>query len=155
MNITQEDYKSKDNNTEIYSVIVDPLQTVGFFQKAFRYTVNKKPTLLDTDSYHLRYVLGKEELEEYVDACKDKNKVEVLDALCDQMYILLGTVISHGFQDVFWDAFQEVHSSNMSKLDDNGEPIINGKNGVYDGSRPTGKILKSSNFRNPNLNKFI
>lgn len=41
-------------------------------------------------------------------------------------------------------AFNEVHSSNMSKLDDNGKPVL----------RSDGKILKGPNYRPPRLEKF-
>jgi hypothetical protein len=43
----------------------------------------------------------------------------------------------------------------MSKLDKHGKPVINGQNGVYDNTRPMGKILKSNLFSEPNLKQFI
>ena len=86
------------------------------FQRAYNSTRNSKPTLISEDDYVLRYKLGKEELIEYFDACKDGDLIEVADALADQLYILLGTMISHGMQDVIEDIFDEVHRSNMSKL---------------------------------------
>jgi len=95
-----------------------------------------------------------EENEEYLDSCQLKDLAGVLDALCDMQYILLGTILSHGLEDVFVDAFNEVHRSNMSKLDSDGRPIING-NQVFDVSRPMGKILKSSLFSPPNLSQFL
>ena len=58
-------------------------------------------------------------------------------------------------QHVIEKAFDEVQDSNMSKLDDEGLPIINGENGVWDESRPKGKILKSKNFFEPNLKQFL
>ena len=58
-------------------------------------------------------------------------------------------------QHIIEDAFQEVQNSNMSKLDESGKPIINGENGVFDSSRPKGKILKSKNFFEPNLKQFL
>ena len=115
------------------------------FQRAYNSTINSKPTLISEDDYVLRYKLGKEELIEYFDACKDGDLIEVADALADQLYILLGTMISHGMGNVIEDIFDEVHRSNMSKLGEDGKPIY----------REDGKILKGPNFSSPNLSKFL
>ncbi|EEX75289.1 hypothetical protein [Leptotrichia hofstadii] len=48
------------------------------------------------------------------------------------------------FDKIFCDAFEEVHRSNMSKLE-NGKAIF----------RKDGKILKGKNYFRPNLKKFI
>ena len=115
------------------------------FQRAYNSTRNSKPTLISEDDYVLRYKLGKEELIEYFDACKDGNLVEVADALADQLYILLGTMISHGMQDVIEDIFDEVHRSNMSKLGPDGKPLY----------REDGKVLKGPNYSPPNVSKYL
>ena len=39
------------------------------------------------------------------------------------LYILCGTIISHGMQDKIVEVFDEIQRSNMSKLGENGEPI--------------------------------
>lgn len=96
----------------------------------------------------LRFKLMKEENLEYISA-EDGDEEEIIDAIADMLYILAGTIVHHGFEDRIQKAFDIVHASNMSKLDDNGKAIVNGKNGVYDSSRPVGKILKSSNFVEP------
>ena len=49
--------------------------------------------------------------------------------------------------------FEEVHLSNLSKLDDNGKPIIN--DGILDTRKPIGKILKSKNYFEPNLKDIL
>lgn len=49
--------------------------------------------------------------------------------------------------------FQEVHLSNLSKLDENGKPIIN--DGILDPSKPIGKILKSKLFFEPRLKEIL
>lgn len=131
------------------------LKDLETFQKAFNSTFNEIPTLLKDEDYVLRYNLLKEENEEYLEACRNNDKVGILDALTDQLYIVLGTIVSHGMQHIIEKAFEEVHASNMSKLDENGKPIINGENGVFDSSRPKGKILKSKNFFEPNLKQFL
>lgn len=125
------------------------------FQRAFDSTFNTSPTLLDEEEYKLRYLLLKEENEEYLEACQNNDKVEILDALTDQLYIVLGSIVSHGMQHIIEKAFQEVHNSNMSKLGDDGLPLINGENSVLDSNKPLGKILKSKNFFEPNLKQFL
>lgn len=135
--------------------MIKQLKNLEAFQKAFNSTFNETPTLLKDEDYVLRYNLLKEENEEYLAACRNNDEVEILDALTDQLYIVLGTIVSHGMQHIIEKAFEEVHASNMSKLDENGKPIINGENGVFDETRPKGKILKSKNFFEPNLKQFL
>ena len=131
------------------------LNQLSQFQRAFNSTYNTSPTLLSEEDYILRYKLLKEENEEYLEACVNDDKVEILDALTDQLYIVLGSIVSHGMQHIIEKAFSEVNNSNMSKLDNNGKPLINGENGVWDESKPKGKILKSQNFFEPNLKQFL
>lgn len=131
------------------------LEKVALFQMIFGQKINTTPTLLCPDLSQLRFELMKEENEEYQEACQYNDIVEIADALTDQLYILCGTILSHGMQDIIEKCFNEVQRSNMSKLDDDGNPIINGKNGVFDESRAMGKILKSSNFSEPNLKQFL
>ena len=123
------------------------------FHKAFNCVFNTKPELIDTKDYILRYKLLEEENNEYLEACRNNDKVEILDALTDQLYIVLGTIVSHGMQHIIKQAFDEVHNSNMSKLNDDGKPIIN--DGIINPSKPIGKVLKSHNFFEPNLKQFI
>jgi len=122
----------------------------------------------------LRKKLFDEELKEYNVAEKSNDKVEMLDAVCDMCYILIGTllekckgdveaavnviyfgcndksefifekVFKNEFNDIFVKAFEEVHKSNMSKLE-NGKAIF----------REDGKILKGANYFRPNLKQFI
>lgn len=121
------------------------LQQLWDFHSVYNSTRNTEPTLLDSDTYILRYNLGKEELVEYLNACNDGDLVEVTDALADQLYILLGTMISHGMQNIIEDVFDEVHRSNMSKLGEDGKPIY----------REDGKVLKGPNFTPPNIEQFL
>jgi predicted HAD superfamily Cof-like phosphohydrolase len=131
------------------------LVQVATFQSAFGQKINNEPTLIESDTYKLRFELMKEENEEYYEACQQNDIVEIADALGDQLYILCGTILSHGFQYKIEEIFTEIQRSNMSKLDGNGNAIINGQNGVFDESRAMGKILKSRNFSEPNLKQFL
>ena len=133
----------------------DLILKVKDFQQTFVQVVNRKPTLVDLELANLRFELMKEENEEYMQAVIDKDVVEVADALGDQLYILIGTILSHGMQEVIVDVFNEIHRSNMSKLDENGNPIINGQNGVLDITRELGKVLKSPRYSKPNFDKIL
>lgn len=131
------------------------LAQVRKFQVAFGQNVEPSPTLIDKEKAKLRFDLMKEENEEYLEAVEDNDLVEVADALTDQLYILCGTILEHGMQNIIERCFEEVQRSNMSKLDEVGLPIINGECGVFDETRPLGKVLKSNNYSPPNLKQFL
>ena len=95
--------------------------------------------------YLLRHTLMKEENDEYLEACKNGDIVEIADALGDKLYILLGTILKHGLQHKIEEVFDEIHRSNMSKLDENGKPIF----------REDGKILKSPGYFKPDIRSII
>tara|TARA_B100001142_G_C13938065_1_gene502028 strand:+ start:51 stop:437 length:387 start_codon:yes stop_codon:yes gene_type:complete len=97
------------------------------------------------DVYRLRYNLMSEENEEYLDACKEGDLVEIADALGDQLYILCGTILKHGLQHKIEEVFEEIQRSNMSKLDPEGKPIF----------REDGKILKGENYFKPNIKEIL
>lgn len=133
----------------------DKINKLEIFQKSFNSTFSDEPVLLAPKDYELRFKLMKEENKEYLQASQDGNMVEVADALGDQLFVLLGTIVSHGMQHIIDDVFNEITASNMSKLDENGKPIINGQNGVLEEDKPLGKVLKSTNYWKPNLQKFL
>lgn len=131
------------------------LAQVATFQRAFGQNVEPSPTLINKETARLRYDLMKEENEEYLEAVENNDLVEVYDALVDQYYILCGTILEHGMQNIIEKGFEEVQRSNMSKLDEVGLPIINGENGVFDETRPLGKVLKSDSYSPPDLKQFL
>lgn len=96
-------------------------------------------------TFTLRYNLMKEENEEYLEACKNNDLVEIADALGDQLYILCGTILKHGLQHKIEEVFEEIQKSNMSKLDAAGNPIF----------REDGKILKGENYFKPNIKRIL
>ena len=131
------------------------LAQVATFQRAFGQNVEPSPTLINKETAILRYDLMKEENEEYLEAVENNDLVEVYDALVDQYYILCGTILEHGMQNIIEKGFEEVQRSNMSKLDEVGLPIINGECGVFDETRPLGKVLKSDSYSPPDLKQFL
>ena len=67
------------------------------------------------------------------------------DSLGDMLYILCGTIITHGMQDVIDEVFEEIQRSNMSKLGNDGKPIY----------REDGKVLKGPNYFKPEIAKIL
>ena len=103
----------------------DQLDAVATFHKAFGMGVAKKPTAtLSKDILNLRHRLMDEENEEYLEAANNNDLVEVADALGDMLYILCGTILTHGMQHIIEDVFAEIQDSNMSKLGLDGKPIF-------------------------------
>ena len=84
------------------------------FNNAFEIPKLDTPALGPDELIELRIKLLTEEVQEYAEAARAGDLVEVLDALADIGYILAGTIINHGMQDIFADAFNEVHRSNKA-----------------------------------------
>lgn len=119
---------------------------VAQFHDAFGIQNNDTPTsALTASEVQLRFDLMKEENEEYLEAAKNGDLVEIADALGDQLYILCGTILRHGLQHKITEVFEEIQRSNMSKLDANGKPIY----------REDGKVLKSELYFKPNIAKIL
>ena len=120
------------------------LRDVAAFHEFYDAGDLEGPGVPAREIYLLRRKLIEEELDEYFEAACEGNTVEVLDALCDLAYILMGTVLVHGMGDVFDEAFAEVHRSNMSKF----------PNGVAL-RRADGKVIKPESWSPPNLAQFV
>ncbi len=133
----------------------ESIEKVIKFNEAFYLPVGVRPRLINSEDFTLQFKLAQEENIEYLEECNNKDLVEIADALGDQLYILLGTIIKHGLQDKIEPIFNEIHRSNMSKLDDDGKPVINGKNGVHDPTKPIGKVLKSKNYFKPDIKSIL
>ncbi len=70
----------------------------------------------------LRSSLAIEEATEELTALANRDVKGLLDAYADKDYIDKGSILSFGLQDVFYEACDRVHQSNLSKLVD-GKPI--------------------------------
>lgn len=150
--------------------IVEMLKMVREFYERFDQVefigTNKRPE--DREKWF------EEEKTEYEKALAENDKVEMLDAIVDMEYIYLGTLLEengsveevaskiwfegnsqideikmliekHNFKKIYMEAFKEVHRSNLTKLDADG-------NVVY---KEDGKIGKSELFEEPKLRQFI
>ena len=121
------------------------LNAVQRFHEAFGQINGLKPQLLKVEEFELRHKLMAEENDEYLDACDNADIVGIADALGDKMYILCGTILKHGMQHIIEDIFDEIQASNMSKLGEDGQPLL----------REDGKILKGPHYFKPDINKFL
>ena len=116
---------------------------VRTFMKTFGQEVKNKPSFSTDKINKLRLDLIKEELEELKEAIENKDLLEVADALTDILYVTYGA--GHAFGIDLDKCFEEVQSSNMSKLDINGKPIYN----------DAGKVMKGPKYFKPDLSKFL
>lgn len=131
------------------------LEKIAEFNKANRVQENTFPGPVSKEEADLRYKLIFEELQEYKEAQEAGDTVGIADALGDLLYVVFQAVRVHGMSDIIEDVYGEIHRSNMTKLDDDGNPILNGVNCELDPTRPYGKVMKSKNYTPPNLAQFI
>ena len=116
---------------------------VKIFMKTFGQEVKNKPSFSSEKINDLRYELIREELNEFKEALKNKDILEVADSLTDILYVTYGA--GHAFGIDLDKCFEEVQQSNMSKLDENGKAIYN----------ESGKVMKGPSYFKPNLTKFV
>ena len=116
---------------------------VKTFMETFGQEVKTKPSFSTNKINNLRYDLIKEELEELKEAMENKDLLEVADALTDILYVTYGA--GHAFGIDLDKCFEEVQSSNMSKLGEHGKPIYN----------EAGKVQKGPKYYKPDLTKSI
>lgn len=118
-------------------------EMVREFHETFGAPVAETPRLIPADRAELRIALIREELDELIVAEAQGNLVEIADALGDLLYVVLGAGVEHGIS--LLPVVKEIHASNMSKADENGNPIL----------REDGKILKGVNFFDPRLDIIL
>lgn len=116
-------------------------EKVAEFMTAFGQDVETQPTW--SGVAELRYNLIDEELNELRQAIDERNIVEIADALTDLLYVVYGA--GHCFGLDLDKCFDEVHSSNMTKLGPEGKPIY----------REDGKVMKGPKYRKPDLKSVL
>ena len=116
---------------------------VKIFMETFGQEVKNKPSFSSEKINDLRYELIREELNEFKEALKNKDILEVADSLTDILYVTYGA--GHAFGIDLDKCFEEVQQSNMSKLDEKGKPIYN----------ESGKVMKGPSYFKPDLSKFV
>ena len=124
------------------------------FHKAFGLEIDAKPSI---GLLQLRDSLIAEESIEVSDELADLTdriksdygrdisqvKARLTKELVDLVYVAIGTAVSLGLP--FEKAFDEVHRSNMSKLDKDGNPVY----------REDGKVLKSDQYSPADIGKLM
>lgn len=103
---------------------------------------------------------------EIIDVGAPYDPIETFDGLGDVNVVIHGT--AHCLGGNLDRVTSEIHRSNMSKLDEDGKPIINASHCIckrpvphtsgcatYDPSKPVGKILKGPNFTTPDLGPIL
>jgi predicted HAD superfamily Cof-like phosphohydrolase len=115
------------------------------FHTAFNLPQRKHPQLISESEFDTRHRLLIEEMGELKDANHCGDIIEVADAITDCMYVIIGTALQFGLTNVLERCFDEVHRSNMTKLGNDGKPIVN----------ETGKVVKGPNYSHPDIAKII
>lgn len=123
------------------------IKQVQAFYEAFKIPIPNTMRYLHKERALMRHKLLQEEVGELLDASMSSQGtlVDVADAITDCFYILIGTAIEYGISDKLPALFDEVHSSNMSKLGEDGKPLY----------REDGKVMKGPNYKKPNLKDII
>jgi NTP pyrophosphatase (non-canonical NTP hydrolase) len=148
---------------------------VEIFNDAFSKPNNYQPTI-PHDKKLTNFVVDfiKEETDELAEAIENRDIVEVLDAICDLLYVAVGNAtMVFGLKDKLLDAYAEVQASNMSKLC---KDIEEARETVKVRSKSHGpcymqynqekkywtvyresddKVMKSVNYFAPNLKQFF
>ena len=112
-------------------------ELVREFNEKFGHPAPSRPTVLTKEELALRIKLIDEELDEVKRAFESGRMVDILKELCDLQYVVDGLFVASGFDKLKEEGFLLVHTSNMSKLGEDGKPIY----------RADGKILKGPNYK--------
>ena len=146
---------------------------VEIFNSTFGKPNNYEPTVpADTKLTNFVVDFIKEETEELAEAIENGDIVEVLDAICDLLYVAVGNAaMVFGVKDRLMDAYAEVQASNMSKgcaTKEEAEETIAVRSEQHGpchtkqvGDRwvvyrtSDDKVMKSINYFAPNLEQFF
>ena len=118
---------------------------VSVFLAAVGQETPSKPTLVETPQSALYKKLIDEEYAEFIEAWRDEDDVEKLDACFDMIWVIVGYMKSRGWDcENSWD---EGAKSNLSKIDPLTGKVIR---------RPEdGKILKPDGWQPPDFSKYV
>jgi predicted HAD superfamily Cof-like phosphohydrolase len=119
-------------------------EKVGEFLTAFGHPCRDTPDLEpDSGMVAMKVGLIAEELDELREGIDNKDLVEIADALADLLYVVYG--VGHLYGVNLDRCLDIVHTSNMTKLGEDGKPIY----------RDDGKIMKGPNYVPPNLEEEV
>jgi len=132
-------------NEQKSEMSMDMVRALQEFHTAFNLPQRDTPTIIPDNEFQLRHKIFTEEVDELYDAYQCNDIIGVTDAIIDCLYVLIGTAVQFGIANKLNACFAEVHRSNMSKLGDDGKPVM----------RKDGKVMKGPNFVRPDLNKVL
>ena len=118
-------------------------EKVAQFMKACDQQVVETPQMPDEFTTSLRLHLIHEEVHELVEGIRNRDIVEIADALTDILYVVYGA--GHAFGIPLDKCFDEVQRSNMTKVMPNGKVLKNAE----------GKVMKPDTYEEPNLEKIL
>lgn len=112
-------------------------EEVKKFHKKFNHPVGITPKPMTIERARARCNWMKEEIDEFIEAVEKGDIVEQADAMIDEIYFALGTLVEMGIKpDKLFDIVQR---ANMSKLWEDGKPHYNQE----------GKTIKPPTWRDP------
>lgn len=120
------------------------VEQVKEFHRTYGLPIVEEPKLASFERFSLRHGLIFEELNEFADAAYAGDIIGVADALGDLLYVVIGAALEYGIP--LDEVVDEIHRSNMSKLDENGQPIYR---------ESDGKVLKGPDYFPPNLKEVL
>ena len=118
-------------------------EKVAEFMRACDQQVVETPQMPDEFTTSLRLHLIHEEVHELVEGIRNRDIVEIADALTDILYVVYGA--GHAFGIPLDKCFDEVQRSNMTKVMPNGKVLKNAE----------GKVMKPDTYEEPNLEKVL
>jgi len=107
------------------------------FHKAFNHPYEETPTLMNMDRAKKRYSWMLEEINEFLTATENGDIYEQADAMIDNIYFALGTLVELGILPE--PIFDIVQNANMSKIWEDGKLHY----------KPDGKVMKPINWKDP------
>jgi predicted HAD superfamily Cof-like phosphohydrolase len=115
-------------------------EQVRAFHEKFGATIGAAPGIPEEEESTLRLSLIFEEFLELVLAVGRRDTPQMIDAICDLLFVVWGTAEAFGVKDIE-PFFDEVFRSNMTK--------------EGGGTRADGKILKGPNYEPPRIKELL
>lgn len=118
-------------------------EKVKQFHEAFGHLIGVEPGWIPGDKEAMHLKLITEEAKEVNEAVENFDFVNLAQELADLLYVTYSFAIALGID--IDEVFDAVHTSNMSKLGDDGKPIY----------REDGKVLKGPNYSPPDIKAVL
>src|SRR5258708_4468914 len=126
--------------------MIKQINMVKRFHEAMGLPIQYYPNLkIKKELIELRWKLIEEELKEFKEAVEQGDKVNVSKEFADLLYVVFGGILDLGYQDLIEEVFNRVQVSNMSKLGEDGTPVL----------REDGKVTKGPLYKKPYLHDIF